>query len=304
MGIGYATIKWELSGKEYNTQHSWARAPFTLPGGGFDTTDTNEIGFSNLGHGDLDGRTDPEDVSFGPESLLEAIIALHRKVQGGGVVLTQLYLHDGPTNGTETGAFATYPLNLPCTNTTLAVGIELYAPANCALLVDKSPDSISTHAGRIWFRGALLKSEVVISAQDGVAITTAGKARAEADLISGYTEFGGGVVSLGDFFGDGHAGTGGIGVCQYGVNQTRPIDPDDPDGPRQIVGFTSVANLSIDDAQSRDTQRRVKAKDSEEAAMLRLYRYERRLKDKGAKAALRASFNEIRANLGMKPLDV
>lgn len=304
MGIGYATIKWTLSGKEYNTLHSWARAPFSLPGGGFDASDANDIGFGELGGGDLDGRTDPEDVSFGPQNLLEFIIALHRRVQGGGVVLTQLYLHDGPTNGTETGAFATYPLNLTCRNVTLAVAIENYAPANCALLVDKSPFSISTHAGRIWFRGALLKSEVVISAGDGVTLTTAGKARAEADLISGYTEGGASPFSLGNYFGAGMAGVGDGNLCQYGVNQTQPVDPDDPEGPRQISGFTAVSALSVDDAQSRDTQRRIKPQDSEEALMLRLYRYERRLKDKGAKAALREQFNQIRAQFGYKPLDV
>jgi hypothetical protein len=302
MGIGYATIKWTLGTKEYNTQHSWARAPFSLPGGGFDSSDANDIGFSQLGDGDLDGRTDPQDVSFGPDSLLERIIALHRAVQGGGVVLTQLYLHDGPTNGTETGAFATFPLNLTCRNVTLAVGLEDYAPANCALLVDKSPATISSHAGRIWFRGALLKDEIILTAEDGVGLTVDGKARAEADLLSGYIEGGVSVGGLSLHFGAGFNGVGDGNLCQYGVCQTQPVDPDDPDGPRQIDGFTAINKLSVDDAQSRDTRRRLKSTDDEETLMLRLYRYEKRLKAQGAKAALREQFDAIRERFGYSPV--
>lgn len=261
MGIAYCAIKWEFAGKAYETVHTLHSGSSTAPGQNtFTALDLTAWGFDLLGVAGLDERTDPSGIAtFNPSSLIEFIIGFHRRMQGQQVRLTQVYINDGFTLGVQTGNFATFDLDLTCESPLTGTTLSNYAPANQALMLDKASAGFSQRGGRMWLRGAMQASYTIPAAEDGVTLTESGRVSLSQQLSDYLVQeaSGGENNSLSKYFGTGTAGADGTTPVQYCIGRTVAATVDGKVR-RVLNNWTPVANISVDDAQSRDTRRRNK----------------------------------------------
>lgn len=258
MGNALCTIKYELDGRQYQTIHGLHSGVSTAQGQNtFTEADLTAWGFDQLGVGDLDGRTDVQNQPFNWGSLIEGIISFHRFMQSSLVTLKQVYISDGFTPGISTGPFATFDLNLQCQSAHTPSTIGDIAPANVALLIDKTSGMFSRRGGRMWLRGATGKGGIQLGGPDGVELTAAGRSVVSAALTDFLTasSLGGEANTFADYFDIGVLGADSSTTVQYSIPNTTKVIIDGKTR-RALTNWTSVGTFAIDDAQSRDTRRR------------------------------------------------
>jgi hypothetical protein len=85
------------------------------------------------------------------------------------VTLTKVYISDGATPGAATGAFAAFPINIPCTWSAFGIAApsaDQVAPGNQCLLLGKAPALLGLRSGHWWLRYVLRSSDITTGADD------------------------------------------------------------------------------------------------------------------------------------------
>lgn len=259
MGNAYCAVRYTFAGRTYQTIHGLHSTLEIGPvQNTFSAADLEEWGFNALATGDLEARTSISNSPFNYANLIEGILAMHRFMQSTMVRLTQVYISDGMTPGLPTGNFATFDINLQCQAAHVSGTKEFVAPANNALLIDKTAGQFSRRGGRMWLRGAMNKGDYVAEGDDGVMLLPSAATALQAHLQDFLnTETVGGVGgAFKQYFGFGADGAGPTASpVQYSIPKTTGIVIDGKKR-RVLQDWTRVGTLSVQDAQSRDTRRR------------------------------------------------
>lgn len=263
MGICWAEVEYEVTGRRYRTVHGF-QSDSSLLVDTFNQDDYINWGADLIGDADFEGATDPTNAGIDPRTLIEATLYFHRHMQSTQVTLRTLSLHDGATPGTATGNFVSLNLDLQCRGNPFLGSGDL-AGLNNTMLITKQPYGFSQRKGRMFLRGAIRNTHILAGDEDGVTFIPGARASYALELYTGAIGAGvGNSTRLFSYMWPGKLGQEGAN-CQYVIPTTTAYTGPDPETgqiitKRVLSGFTSVQTLAVTDAQSRDTRRRTRKK--------------------------------------------
>lgn len=157
MGTGLITVKKEFEGKVFSSSHGWAD---TLFNGVVDETQVDTL-WSQAEDLTDPAQTEPGQTGYiGDTALLAAIVAYERLMTDSECTIVEVVISDGFTPGTDTGPFATIPVNV---KGLLALANVNLAPLSTCLLIRKAADITSHKGGRLYMRASLYDTQVEAS---------------------------------------------------------------------------------------------------------------------------------------------
>lgn len=190
-----------------------------------------------------DAYTDPSSGSYGGSlSPLAAILGFERLVHGTQVQFTRLYVSDGKTPGSGTGAFATFPLNFAGLG--LDVSDNELAPLSIVLQINRVPVGYSTRSGRLQLRAALTKGEIKAGQIDGVSILPASLDAVTSRIADALTS-----SNISGLF----STSSDVPQVAYAIPHYYPASAGSNAG--AISGYSPVSDMVVKDAASRQVQR-------------------------------------------------
>lgn len=261
MGLAYLEVEYEIGGRRYRTVHgAWSDA--TLPNNTFGLPDYENWGGEFVGDGIFDDATDPANDEVDPRSLIEAVLYMHRAMQGTDVILRNLSINDGATPGDSTGNFVSVNLDLQCRGNA-TVNSAVLAGLNTTMAIVKQPAGFSKRKGRMFLRGAIAAPHIQYGDRDGVTFQPGFRAAYSLALTTAIGYGGVGVATLlRNYLGTGNAGvlSGSVAYVIPNTTEYTGIDPDTGLSvtKRALSSYTFVQGLDVTDAQSRKTTRRKK----------------------------------------------
>lgn len=227
---------------------------------------------------DISTAPGPDEETLINATLIAALVRFHRGMHAVGTTVNAFRLFNGPTFLETPPLNHRVELNLPCTGAGVAnltpanqLNINL-ATGNVALLLDKSSATFGAEGGQMWLRYALAKSNVIIGDNDGVTLADGALVNVNAAMQAIFN--GGSGLDLAQYCAVGGFGGGpgidadntavaGSGASYVVINTTKLEGAGAPHlaaGSRYVSGFTFVGTLSVDDAQSRQYNRKGKRK--------------------------------------------
>lgn len=260
MGTAAIIIEQTIEGQTFETVHG-AQGELDLIGEDGLPSEAAILEFfaGNLPDAAFEDATDPGGADPTPQDygLVGSLIYFHRYLQAEIVRLTRLYITDGRKNTEGTGnVFYSLPLDIPCRGVGMNAS-ELrvnVAPSNQAFLIDKVPKGFGKRAGRIFLRGAMESTDLVVGGINGVEINPARVPFYTTRLASAAVFSG-----LSNWF---DTGTDGDQASVYAILNYRTKAEYDvnPELEGQVKGSTGVIDLRYGGATGRQTNRPSKRK--------------------------------------------